>query len=62
MKYQCDKIGEFVTPQYGWTHCPYCGTELKPRKYMVPETHEVFNIPSKEEKPDRIEVKPSLFN
>jgi len=46
MKYQCDKTKEFVTPQWGWTHCPFCGAELKPRKYMIPEFHEVWNLDS----------------
>lgn len=60
MQYQCNKTGEFHTPQYSWTHCPYCGEELKPRKYLIPEHHEVFNII--QPKPDRIEVKPSWLN
>lgn len=41
-RYQCDKTGGFVTPQYGWKYCPFCGAELKPRKYLVPEYHEIF--------------------
>ena len=51
MQYQCNKTGEFITPQYGWTHCPFCGVELKPRKYLIPEHHEVFNFPSHKDDP-----------
>lgn len=62
MQYQCNKINEFITPQYGWTNCPYCCAELKPHQYLVPEHHEVFNIEPRNDKPDRIEVKSSWFN
>jgi len=44
MEYQCDKINEFVTPEHGWEFCPFCGAKLKPRKYLIPEYHEVFNF------------------
>lgn len=48
MKYQCSKTGEFVTPGWGWTHCPFCGEELKPRKHFIPEPHEVWEVPDRE--------------
>lgn len=44
MMYQCSKTGEFIRPEWGWTHCPFCGAELKPHKYMIPEYHEVWNM------------------